>query len=273
MYECKYPRLFSPIRLGNTLFRNRFFAAPVGYEYLSSKNYPLEETIAFYERRAVGGAATVNVGSAAADSKRGVIGLSNLYLDDPTALPPIHRLASAINRHGAVAAIELQHTGANSYICRQRGHQIYGAVDGLNPLGEFVPAMPEAIIEETIEAFGNAAAFAKFCGFGLVTIHAGHGWLLNQFLDPKVNDRRDRWGGSLENRCRFPLAVIERIKQMCGSGFPVDIRISGSACYEGWQGRPDPCFSRQPRSRRGVHRHPPQHVSGRWCECHLCGGD
>lgn len=233
MYECRYPRLFSPIRLGNTLFRNRCFAAPVGYEYLSSRNYPLDETIAFYERKAIGGAATVNIGSAAPDSKRGVIGLSNLYLDDPTSLPPIYRLAAAISRHGAVAAIELAHFGANSYICAARGNQIYGAVDGLNALGQPVPAMPEEVIEETIEAFARAAAYAKFCGFGLVTIHAGHGWLLNQFMDPKVNNRRDRWGGSLENRCRFAIAIVERIKETCGRGFPVDIRISGSTCYEG----------------------------------------
>jgi 2,4-dienoyl-CoA reductase-like NADH-dependent reductase (Old Yellow Enzyme family) len=72
MYECKYPHLFQPIRLGNTIFRNRFFAAPVGYEYLSSKNYPLDETIAFFERKAIGGAATVNIGSAVVDSKRSV---------------------------------------------------------------------------------------------------------------------------------------------------------------------------------------------------------
>jgi len=138
----------------------------VGYEYLSSKNYPLDETIAFYERKALGGWATVNVGSAVADSKRGCIGLSNTYLDDPEALPPIYRLASSINRHGAVAAIELQHSGANSYESARRGNQIYGAVDGENPLGMFVPAMPEEIILETIEAYGNAAAYAKFCGFG-----------------------------------------------------------------------------------------------------------
>jgi 2,4-dienoyl-CoA reductase-like NADH-dependent reductase (Old Yellow Enzyme family)/thioredoxin reductase len=236
MYTCKYPHLFSPIRLGDSLFRNRYFAAPIGYEYLTSRNYPLDETIAFYERKAVGGAATVNVGSAAADSKRGVIGLSNLYLDDPTALPPIYRLASAISRHGAVAAIELAHFGANSYICSARGNQIYGAVDGLNALGQTVPAMPEEVIEETIEAFGNAAAFAKFCGFGMVTIHAGHGWLLNQFMDPDVNDRKDQWGGSLENRCRFLLAIVERIKRMCGRGYPVDVRISGATCYEGGYG-------------------------------------
>jgi 2,4-dienoyl-CoA reductase-like NADH-dependent reductase (Old Yellow Enzyme family) len=233
MYTCRYPHLFSPIRLGNTVFRNRFFAAPVGYEYLTSKNYPLDETIAFYERKAMGGAATVNVGSAAPDSKRGVIGLSNLYLDDPTSLPPVFRLASAINRHGAVAAIELSHFGANSYICSARGNQIYGAVDGLNALGQFVPQMPEEVIEETIEAFADAAAYAKFCGFGMTTIHAGHGWLFNQFMDPNVNNRKDKWGGSLENRCRFPLAIVERIKQKCGRGFPVDMRISGATCYEG----------------------------------------
>ena len=237
MYECKYPHLFSPIRLGDTLFRNRYFAAPVAYEYLSSKNYPIDETVAFFERKAVGGAATVNIGSAMPDSKRGAIGgFDNLNLDDPTALPAIYRLASAISRHGAVAAIELQHCGANSYSCAARGNQIYGAVDGLNPLGQFVPAMPEEVIEETIEAFANAAAYAKFCGFGMVTIHAGHGWLLNQFLDPLVNNRKDRWGGSLENRCRLPIVIIERIKEKCGHGFPVDIRISGSACYEGGYG-------------------------------------
>jgi len=233
MYECRYPRLFTPLRLGDTVFRNRLFAAPVGYEYLSPQNHPLDETIAFYERKAVGGPATVSVGSAVPDSKRGPIGLSNLYLDDPTALPPIYRLASAINRHGAVAAIELQHCGAHAYISAARGNQIYGAVDGENALGQFVPAMPEEVIHETIEAFGNAAAFAKFCGFGLVTIHAGHGWLLAQFLSSKINDRKDQWGGSLENRCRFALAIIARIKEKCGRGFPVEIRISGSEGYEG----------------------------------------
>jgi 2,4-dienoyl-CoA reductase-like NADH-dependent reductase (Old Yellow Enzyme family) len=236
MYSCKYPHLFAPIKLGNTVFRNRYFAAPVGYEYLTSKNYPLDETVAFYERKAMGGAATVNYGSGAVDSKRGVIGLSNPYLDDPTSLPALYRLASAINRHGAVAVMELQHFGANSYICVARGNQIYGAVDQVNPLGQFVPAMPEEVIEETIEAFGNAAAFAKFCGFGMVTIHAGHGWLLNQFLDPVVNDRKDKWGGSLENRCRFPLAVVERIRQKCGRGYPIDFRMSGDTCYKGGYG-------------------------------------
>jgi 2,4-dienoyl-CoA reductase-like NADH-dependent reductase (Old Yellow Enzyme family) len=236
MCTCKYPHLFAPIRLGDTVFRNRYFAAPVGYEYLSCKNYPLEETIAFYERKAMGGAATVNIGSAFADSKRSRIGKSGIPLDDPEGLPPIYRLASAINRHEAVAAIEIQHCGPYSYTSALEGYPIYGAVDKVNPVGRFVPAMSEEIIEETIEAFADAAAFAKFCGFGLVMIHAGHGWLINQFLDPNINDRKDRWGGSLENRCRFLLAIVERIRRKCGRGFPIEVRISGSMCYEGGYG-------------------------------------
>jgi 2,4-dienoyl-CoA reductase-like NADH-dependent reductase (Old Yellow Enzyme family)/NADPH-dependent 2,4-dienoyl-CoA reductase/sulfur reductase-like enzyme len=237
MYECKYPHLFSPIRLGKTLFRNRLFATPLGYCYYASRSYPLDETIAFFENLAMGGAASVNFGSTVPDSKRGSGGpLNNPALDDPGITPPLHRLASSISRHGAVATIELWHAGPNAYLSKRRGNQIYGVVDGPNAMGDFVPAMPESVIEETIEAYGAAAAFAKYCGFGMVMIHAGHGWLLNQFLDPAVNKRTDRWGGSLENRCRFPQAIVTRIKQMCGRDFPVELRISGSMCYEGGYG-------------------------------------
>jgi 2,4-dienoyl-CoA reductase-like NADH-dependent reductase (Old Yellow Enzyme family) len=237
MYECKYPHLFAPIQLGNTIFRNRIFAAPLGYCYFSSKSYPLDETIGFYENLALGGAASVNLGSCVPDSKRGCGGPRyNPGLDDPGLAPSLYRLAGSIKRHGAVATIELWHAGANAYLSKRMGNQIYGVVDGPNAVGDFVPAMPEEVIEQTIEAYGEAAAFAKHCGFGMVMVHAGHGWLLNQFLDPEVNKRRDQWGGSLENRCRFPLAVLARIKQMCGRDFPVEVRISGSMCYEGGYG-------------------------------------
>ena len=231
MYQCKYPHLFTPVRLGNTWFRNRLFAAPVGYEYFTEENYPTQEAVAFYERKAMGGAATVCIGSAAVDHRHGVIGKTDICLDDPNALPSVRRLATAISRHGAVANIELQHTGANSYICAARGEQLYGAVAGVNALGMEVPEMPEEVILRTIEAYADAAAFAKFCGFGMVTIHAGHGWLLSEFMGPR-NNRKDRWGGSMENRCRMVNAIVSRIKDKCGRGFPVDVRISGSECWD-----------------------------------------
>lgn len=229
----KFTNLFEPIVLGNTRFRNRIFAAPVGEEYYSGTRLHSDDRIAaIYERKAQGGAATVSVGSAMADNSRGAIG-PTLRLDDPTGLSPLFHLASCISRHGAVADIELQHCGANSYHSKlDLGNEIYGAFDCVNGLGMEVPAMPEDVIYETISKFGDAAMVAKHCGFGMVTIHAGHGWLLNQFLG-KANNRKDQWGGSIENRARIVNAIVANIKKKCGKGFPVNVRISGSEIYDG----------------------------------------
>jgi 2,4-dienoyl-CoA reductase-like NADH-dependent reductase (Old Yellow Enzyme family)/NADPH-dependent 2,4-dienoyl-CoA reductase/sulfur reductase-like enzyme len=232
----KYEQLFTPIVLAKTQFRNRIFSAPIGLEYYPSDNVrPGDDFIAFYERKARGGAATVCVGSAMADNSRGAVG-PTIRLDDPQALAPHFRLAESIRRHGAVADIELQHCGANAYHSKLGlGNEIYGAYPSTNSLGMDVPEMPEAIILETIGKFGDAAQTAKHCGYGMVTIHAGHGWLLNQFLGP-LNNRKDRWGGSMENRARFVRAIAEDIKRKCGRGFPVCVRISGSEIFDGGYG-------------------------------------
>jgi 2,4-dienoyl-CoA reductase-like NADH-dependent reductase (Old Yellow Enzyme family) len=110
-----YENLFSPLILAKTQFKNRIFSAPIGLEYYPSANlHPGDDFIAFYERKAQGGAATVSVGSAMADNSRGAVG-PTIRLDDPSALAPHFRLASCISRHGAVADIELQHAGPNAY--------------------------------------------------------------------------------------------------------------------------------------------------------------
>lgn len=228
-----FKELFTPIVLGKTYFQNRIFAAPIGLEYYPNDNvHPGDDFIAFYERKARGGAATVCVGSAMADNARGAVG-PTIRLDDPTAIAPHYRLTQCISRHGAVADIELQHCGANAYYSKMvLGNDIYGAFDMTNGLGMDIPEMPEKIIIETIEKFGDAAQTAKHCGYGMVTVHAGHGWLLNQFLGPQ-NNRKDKWGGSMENRARFVIAIAENIKKKCGSGFPICVRISGAEIFDG----------------------------------------
>ena len=232
----KYENLFSPIVLGNTQFRNKIFAAPIGMEYYPSERiHPGDDFIAFFERKAEGGVATVCIGSAMVDNARGAIG-PFIRLDDPTAIAPHYRLSQCISRHGAVADIELQHCGPNSYHSKlDLGNEIYGAFAMTNALGMDIPEMPEDVVLETIEKFGDAAQAAKHCGYGMVTVHAGHGWLLNQFLGPE-NNRKDRWGGSVENRARIVRAICENIKKKCGQGFPVCVRISGSEIFEGGYG-------------------------------------
>lgn len=227
-----YKELFKPIVLGKTQFRNRIFAAPIGLVHFPENLHPDEELMAYYERKAQGGGATVSIGSVMADNARGAVG-PTLRLDDPTALAPYYKLSQSISRHGAVADVELQHCGANSYFSKLGlGNEIYGAIPTTNGLGMEVPAMPEEIILETIKKFGDAAQMAKHCGFGMVTVHAGHGWLFNQFLGPE-NNRKDQWGGSMENRARIVLAIASDIKKKCGSGFPICVRISGAEIFDG----------------------------------------
>ncbi len=191
-------------------------------------NRPNSDCVAFYEQKALGGAASVCVGDCVVDSKNGLYGEYMIKLDDMMNHHSLNLLSEGIRRHGAVASVELQHAGLYSNATRLAGYPVYGPCSGTDLSGNEYLEMPEEMIYKTIEAYANAAAFAKQCGFGMVTIHGGHGWLLSQFLSPKVNKRKDRWGGSRENRMRFPLAVISAIRKKTGSGFPIEIRISGS---------------------------------------------
>ena len=247
----KYPHLYTPLKVGNVIFRNRIFAAPNGCQYLDYGGVPSAAGAAFYERKAMGGAAAVALGECIVDSKTGQAHAYQILLDNPQALPPLASAATAINRHGAVSCIQLQHCGMFSHLVYERGDQLYGPVDmaipdvhtsnndghevAPSPDGlRHVKGMTEEQIEKLIRDFGKAAALVKQAGFGMVMIHAGHGWGLAQFISPTLNTRTDRWGGpALENRMRLPLAVIESVRKAVGPGFPIEVRISGAECIEG----------------------------------------
>jgi 2,4-dienoyl-CoA reductase-like NADH-dependent reductase (Old Yellow Enzyme family)/thioredoxin reductase len=233
MSHMKYPHLFEPITIGNTVFRNRIFGSPTGPSNLSSHNLPTPETCAYYERKALGGAASVCVGDCSADSVHGRTGSSRLKLDEPGISSALGKLADAISRHGAVASVELQHGGSHSFGSADDGNTVYGPVACTDENGRRVLEMTEEIMELTIKKFADAAALAKRCGFGMVTIHGGHGWLISQFVSPVSNTRTDRYGGSIENRCRFPIAICDAVRKAVGPGFPIEIRISGSECHPG----------------------------------------
>ena len=96
--------------------------------------------------------------------------------------------------------------------------------------------MTEEDIYRIAGLFGEAAALCKKAGFDMVLIHGGHGWLLAQFMSPLMNRRTDRWGGSLENRMRFPLLVIEKVREAVGPRFPIEFRMSGAELVKGGYG-------------------------------------
>lgn len=147
-----FPHLFAPIRIGNTLFRNRIFAAPNGCQYLDYGNVPSKDGVAFYERKAIGGAAAVTLGECIVDSKTGQAHAYQILLDNPQALPPMSSMATAISRHGAVASVQLQHCGIFSHLVYERGGQLLGPVDiaipdvhTTNNDGHEVPASPDGL--------------------------------------------------------------------------------------------------------------------------------
>jgi 2,4-dienoyl-CoA reductase-like NADH-dependent reductase (Old Yellow Enzyme family)/thioredoxin reductase len=238
MSEFKYTHLFEPIKLGGTLFRNRLFASPTGYQDIKNDGILTDGAAAYYERKAMGGAASVTTCEGIVDGELGKGGEYHVCLDNRVTLHSLARVAYAIRRHGAVASQELQHTGmyANRDLAVWGGESkgiAYGPVE-LELGGRIIRPMTEEIIERTIRKFADAAAYAKQCGFGMVTIHAGHGWLLHQFLSPQLNTRSDKWGGpAIENRARLTIAVCDAIRKSVGPNFPIEIRISGSECYKG----------------------------------------
>ncbi|MGI6216823.1 MAG: FAD-dependent oxidoreductase [Coriobacteriales bacterium] len=233
----RYPHLFEPIVLGDTYFRNRIFGSPQGHAYFYSGGRMSEQALGFYERRAQGGAASVCIGDATIDSVRSRANGEHVPMDDTSTgnRSSLNRCSDLIRRHGAVPTMEISHAGGSARLSAEAGVKIYAPVyTETEVFGKLTVAeeMPVEIIEEIIDQFAKAAANAKACGFGMVNVHGGHGWLIHQFMHPS-NNRKDEWGGSFENRMRFPIAVCEAIRKAVGPKFPIEIRLSGSEVFEG----------------------------------------
>lgn len=234
-----YPHLFSPIKLGNVTYRNRIFASPTGNSQVIPGDYLKRECIAFYELRAKGGAAVVALGDGIVHTPTGLMHPYKLRLDDPDVVPSLSAAARAIRQHGAVPSLELSHGGKYANVANlcskntRTGMPPYGPDHEFTADGTEIFEMPEEIIDTIVKAYGDAAALGKMCGFGMVIVHGGHGWLLHQFMSPNTNHRTDTYGGSRENRMRFTLRVLDSIRAAVGPGFPIEFRMSGAEFTEG----------------------------------------
>lgn len=234
----KFPHLSSPITIGRVTFRNRMFSAPMGGTDITNDGCIGPKSTAFYELRGKGGAAAVTVSECMVHPKTDG---SHAYHLDTTILNSLAAAtytADAIHRHEAVPSLELSHSGmyAGTYMTdKTKQHEMHqwGACDTVRADGVKVKALSEEMIREIVEAYGQTAALAKRAGFGMIMIHGGHGWLLNQFLSPYFNKRTDKYGGSLENRCRLAKEVLQSVREAVGPGFPIEFRMSGSELFEG----------------------------------------
>ncbi len=230
-YKPEFPSLCSYLKVGKRTLRNRMCSAPMGFPDLTEDGCLTEGTIAFYEERAKGGAAIVTISEACVDYAHGKSHGRLINLTNPGVLAGLTNAARAIKRHGALASIELNHAGMLSdfdVVASERQgdrNYHYGPVDCVVNNTE-VLGMTKEMIAETVQKWADGAALCKRAGFDMVMIHAGHGWLIHQFLSPLTNTRTDEYGGSFENRARLAIEIIDAVREKVGPGFPIEVRFS-----------------------------------------------
>lgn len=234
----KYPNLCNSITIGNVTFRNRMFSAPMGGTDITNDGCIGSKSTAFYELRAKGGAAGVTVSECMVHPETD--GSHAYHLDTAilNSLASATYTADAIRRHGAMPSLELSHSGmyAGTYMTdkdKQHSMNQWGPSAALRSDGVEVKKLTKEMIASIVEAYGKTAAVAKRAGFEMLMIHGGHGWLLNQFLSPYFNKREDEYGGSLNNRCRLAIEVLQAVRNAVGQGFPIEFRMSGSELFDG----------------------------------------
>lgn len=226
-----YPHLFQPLRIGNIRLKNRIIAAPTSPSMITTEGHFTPEMIAYLEEKAKGGAAVVTYGEAIVHSATGKSHNKQLQLDSFGVKQGMAQAARAIHNAGAYANIQLSHGGMYGGLASVGGDQdcpdvAYGPSKITMPAGE-VEEMPKELILEIVESYKKGARLCKDCGFDMVQFHAAHGWLFSQFLSPVFNQRTDEFGGSLENRARFMLMVLDAVREGVGPRFPIEIRLSG----------------------------------------------
>ncbi len=218
----KYPKLFTPLKVGTLLFRNRLLSGPNMMCALNPDGSPTDYLVGYYEEKAKGGVAQVTVGDTPVE-ERGFTTPRHPILTQKT-VQKWSEVARAITQHGAIASIELNHGGriSNTSVT---GFQTVGPIDEVKLNGTQVKGATKEDLEEIANAYGEAAKVAVQAGFQMVMLHGAHGWLLDQMLSPKFNTRTDEFGGSLENRAKFPLMVIAAVRKAVGPKVPIEYRI------------------------------------------------
>jgi 2,4-dienoyl-CoA reductase-like NADH-dependent reductase (Old Yellow Enzyme family)/thioredoxin reductase len=228
-----YPNLLSPLKVGNITLKNRICVAPMNLREVDHNGGYTARTIAFNERLARGGVALITMGEACVSQSTGSSESFMLRITNPGAYFSLCDLAESVHRWGAKISMEMSHAGALCIPDNNFGNQPMGPIAYVKPSGVAVREMTEEDMIQVAEDFGNAALTLKNAGFDMVQFHAGHGWLIHQFLSPRTNKRTDKYGGSLENRCRFPIMCLENIRKKVGKNFPVDMRMTGDEIIEG----------------------------------------
>lgn len=265
----EYKMLFTPGKIGNVTIKNRIVMSPMLVGFGRIDGTATEQLLDYYEERAKGGAGLIITEITRVDDKTGAGAFAQLAASHDYHIEGLKKLADRIHAHGSKVFVQLHHPGRQnvgllvgtvplsikmqkawsgytdflykitpklgkklieknivpSSVCPSKVEPSYFA-------GGHVRALRKSEIKKIIEEFAEGALRVKKSGCDGVELHGTHGYLIQQFLSPHTNRRTDEYGGSFENRMRFVLEIIKRIRELCGEDFPVVVRLSVDECYD-----------------------------------------
>ncbi|MFH0812648.1 MAG: FAD-dependent oxidoreductase, partial [Pseudomonadota bacterium] len=210
-------KLFTPIELKGLRIKNRFMRSAMVVAMSDPDGFITSDNLNWYKKVAEGGVGLL-ITEAMAVHPRGKLFRAQISAYGEERLPGLKKLADTIHAHGGGVVVMPQiHSG---------GAHDWGYSYGQRDTGLGLDVITEKDITEILEAFAESALLLKRAGFDGVQLHGGHGYLIAQFLSPAVNHRTDKWGGSAENRVRFPLEIYKAVRERVGDDFPVGIKMN-----------------------------------------------
>ena len=233
----KYEKLFQKGKIGKLELPNRVVMTAMGTMMGDWNGCSTPEQVRFYEERAKGGCGLIIPEFTRVDPESGQCNRIQLGIFDARQIRSMEEICDAVHRHGAKIFIQLQHGGREAPPALNGGRQAMAPSVELNSVIGRDTILPREMTIEDIDRlvglFVQAAVNSEAAGADGVEIHAAHGYLIQQFLSPYTNKRTDEYGGTMENRCRFLVRILEGIRKAVSPGFVVGARINGNDFVEG----------------------------------------
>lgn len=225
--------LFEPLQVRSMTIPNRVVMPPMGSNMASASGQLTNEHFDYYRQRARGGTGLIIVENATIAYPVASNGNTQLRLDHDRFIPRMYELTDMMHSFGSAVAIQLNHAGASANPERT-GMAALSSSNIPSKTGGAIPVpMTLEEIRQTVTQYGKAARRAMAAGFDCVEVHAGHAYLLCQFLSPRFNKRTDEYGGSPENRARIVTEVLAEVRKQVGATFPISLRLSADELLDG----------------------------------------
>ena len=228
-----FNHLFSPLKIRGLTIPNRVTMMPMGSDFAGNDGEISDEHIKYYELRARGGTGLILVENVCIKYPEGSNGTTQLRIDKDSYIPRLYTLTEACHRHGSAIGVQINHAGASAMSARIGMPPVSASTLPSKPGGEKPRPLTKDELISIAKDYGKAAKRAVNAGFDLIEIHAGHSYLISQFLSPTMNDRTDEFGGSAENRARFCRMVIDEVRSAIGPQVPISLRLSTDELVEG----------------------------------------